>query len=54
MDAYVHRFERYAELQGWPRDGWAIYLAALLKRKALEVYARLTPEQLKDYDLRDT
>ena len=50
MDAYLHRFERYAELQGWPRDGWAIYLAALLKGKALDVYSRLTPEQAKDYE----
>jgi len=33
------------------RDVWAVYLAALLKGKALDVYARLTPEQSKDNDL---
>ena len=51
MDSYLHRFERYAELQNWRRDVWAVYLAALLKGKALDVYARLTPEQSKDYDV---
>ena len=39
MDAYLHRFEQYAELQGWRRDGWTIYLAALLKGKTLDVYS---------------
>ena len=51
LDAYLYRFERYAELQGWSRDSWAIYLAALLKGKALAVYAHLTPEQSMDYDI---
>ena len=41
MDSYLHRFERYAELQGWKRETRAIYLAALLKGTALGVYARL-------------
>ena len=36
MDSYLHRFERYAVLQGWSKDVWAIYLAALLKGKALD------------------
>jgi len=50
LDAYLHRFERYAELQRWPRKTWAIYLAALLKGNALAVYSRLTPEQSREYD----
>ena len=50
MDSYLHRFERYAELQGWKKTAWAIYLAALLKGKALDVYARLPSEQANDYD----
>jgi len=50
VDSYLHRFERYAELQGWKKTAWAIYLAALLKRKALDVYARLPTKQAQDYD----
>jgi len=48
-DSYLNRFERYAELQGWLKDGWAIYLAALLKGAALDVCARLPSEQSNDY-----
>ena len=36
MGSYLYRFERYAELQKWKRDDWAVYLAALLKGKALD------------------
>lgn len=49
MDSYLSRFERYAELQGWKKEVWAIYLAALLKGSALDVYARLPSEQSSDY-----
>jgi len=49
MDSYLSRFERYAELQGWKKDTWAIYLAALLKGPALDVYARLPSDQANDY-----
>ena len=40
MDAFLHRFEIYAETQYWRRDQWTVYLSALLKGKALEVYPR--------------
>ena len=50
MDSFLYRFERFAELQGWPKTFWATYLAGVLSGKALDVYARLTPEQSKDYD----
>ena len=50
MDSYLHRFERYAELQGCKRETLAIYLAALLKGTALGVYAMLPPDQANDYD----
>jgi len=50
MGSYIHRFERYAVLQGWRKRDWAVYLAALLKGKALDVYARLPPEHAQDYD----
>ena len=38
-------------MQGWKKDTWAVYLAALLKGKALDVYARLTPKEANDYDV---
>ena len=50
VDSYLQRFERYAELQNWPREEWALYLSALLKGKALEVYSRLTEQDVKSYE----
>ena len=49
VDSYLFRFERYAEFQNWPEDQWAIYLSALLRGKALDVYARLTADDSKDH-----
>ena len=37
IDSYLRRFERYAEVQHWDKSEWAIYLASLLKGKALVV-----------------
>ena len=50
MDAYIQRFERYATAQKWSKEQWAVNLSALLKGKALEVYARLPVEDSLDYD----
>lgn len=50
MGSYIHRFERFAELQRWRKEDWAVYLSALLKGKALDVYARLPPENAQDYE----
>ena len=49
IDSYIHRFEQYAKLEKWPENTWAIYLAALLKGKALDVYTRLPLEEAKNY-----
>ena len=46
----MRRFERYAELQGWPTEEWAIYFKRLLKGNALEVYIRLAESEAKSYD----
>ena len=51
MDAFLHRFEIYAETQCWRRDQWAVYLSALLKGKALEVYSRLPVKDAQDYEV---
>ena len=50
MDAYLNRFEKYAESQLWPRTSWAISLSALLQGKALDVYSRLPLDKAEDYD----
>ena len=49
IDSFIHRFEQYAKVEGWTEDTWAIYLAALLKGKALDVYTRLPLEEAQDY-----
>ena len=50
LDAYLQRFERFAETAKWKKDGWASKLSALLSRRALEVYSRLSEDTAKDYD----
>jgi len=49
IDSYLRRFERYAALQDWQEDDWAIHLSALLKGRALEVYSRLTETEARSY-----
>ncbi|XP_071501873.1 uncharacterized protein [Diadema antillarum] len=50
LDVYLHRFERYANAQHWPRDVWAVHLSALLTGKALDTYSRLDDDEAQDYD----
>ena len=50
MDSYLRRFERYADVMKWKKDMWATNLSALLKGRALDVYALLPPDQALDYD----
>ena len=49
MDAYLQRFERYAENEGWDADCYATYLGSPLSGKALEVYSRLPASEARDY-----
>ena len=51
MDSYLLPFERYATAQRWKRDQWATNLSALLKGKALDVYALMPIEQALEYDI---
>ena len=51
MDAYLKRFERFAESAGWNRDRWATNLSALLQGIALDVYSRLSSTEAVDYDI---
>ena len=50
LDAYLQRFQRFAETAKWQKSGWASKLSALLSGRALEVYSRLSEEAAKDYD----
>ena len=50
MDSYLHRFERYVAAQIWNSEVWATHLSALLKCRALDVYALLPSEKALDYN----
>jgi hypothetical protein len=50
IDAYIQRFERSATSQNWNRHNWGAHLRALLKGKALDVFARLSHEDSLDFD----
>ena len=50
MDSYLHRFERYAIAQNWKPEVWVTHLSALLKGRALDVYALLPSEKALDYN----
>jgi hypothetical protein len=49
LDAYLDRFERYAEMARWPREEWAIGLGALLTGEALSVYSRVSRADAGNY-----
>ena len=49
MDAYLQRFERYAENKGWDPGCHGTYLGFLLSGKAPEVYSRLPASDARDY-----
>ena len=50
IDAYLTRFEKHHHVVKTDRQNLAIYLAALLKGKALDVYSRLSSDEANDYD----
>ena len=49
IDAYLERFERLAENQGWERHSWSTRLSFLLTGQSLEVYISLPQEDTNDY-----
>ena len=48
MYAFLHRLEVYADSQRWKKRQWAVYLSALLRGKALDVYYRLPVKDAQD------
>ena len=49
MDSYLSKFEKYATANKWDKNVWAAYLSALLKGRALDIYDRLSTEDVADY-----
>ena len=49
MDSYLSRFEKYVTANKWDKKVWAAYLSVLLKGHALDIYDRLSTEDVVDY-----
>ena len=49
IDKYLHTFEKLAEVYEWPKETWAMRLAALLAGKVLLAYARMDRDESKEY-----
>jgi len=50
MDSYLSPFERFTTCQRWNKVDRALYLSALLRGRALDVYSRLPADQVNNYD----
>uniref|UniRef100_L7M5Y6 CCHC-type domain-containing protein n=1 Tax=Rhipicephalus pulchellus TaxID=72859 RepID=L7M5Y6_RHIPC len=50
LDAYLHRFERFARGQGWERREWATALSLCLGGEALSVFGRMPADDSMNYD----
>ena len=50
MDAYLSRFERYAVNNKWGLENYAMHLGNLLKGRALDVYHRMSIDDVSDYE----
>ena len=51
LDAYLNRFERTCRAFNVPQGQWSFQLARFLQGHALDVYQRMTDEDVGDYDL---
>ena len=49
IDAYLQRFERYADSNKWKKEDWALNLSALLHGKGLDTYCRLSPNEANKF-----
>ncbi len=49
MDAFLERFERYAQVQKWDMNDWAVSLSPLLTGKGLQVYTSMPADDINDY-----
>jgi len=51
LDAYLNRLERTYRAFSVPQGQWSFQLARFLQVQALDVYQRMTDEEVGDYDL---
>jgi len=51
LDAYLNRFEQTFRAFNVPQGQWSFQLARFLQGQALDVYQRMTDEDVGDYDL---
>jgi len=49
MDAFLERFERFAQCQDWPEESWSINLSPLLTGKGLQVYSSMPAREAMEY-----
>jgi len=49
MDAFLERFERFAQCQEWPEGSWSINLSPLLTGKGLQVYSSMPAKEAMEY-----
>jgi len=50
LDAYLNRFERTCRAFNVPQGQWSFQLARFLQGQVLDVYQRMTDEDVADYD----
>ena len=50
IESYLFRFEKHARNLKWPEPDWPVYLAPLLKGKALTYYQELSPDDAAKYE----
>jgi hypothetical protein len=50
LDAYLERFERFAKVQKWKKEEWAVCLSPLLTGKGLQVFTGMPVNDVNDYD----
>jgi hypothetical protein len=50
LDAYLERFERFAQVQQWKKEEWAVCLSPLLTGKGLQVFTGMPANDVNDYE----
>jgi len=51
LDAYLNRFERTCRAFGVPQEQWLFQLATFLQGQALDVYQRMTDDDVENYEV---
>ena len=51
VETFFQNFERVAEASQWPRKKWTLLVQTALKGKAQKIYAGLSDEDAKDYEI---